>query len=67
MLLAPAQPQPSPGLVDTFSIPRLMRLIAIGRRDSSLFAMRRLALEDTMAACDTFADPSHPTDSGLKR
>jgi hypothetical protein len=44
-----------------------MRLIAIGRQDSSLFAMRRLALEDTMAAYDMFADLSPPTDLGLKR
>jgi alcohol dehydrogenase len=44
------------GLVDTFSIPRLMRLIASGRLDSSLFATHRFPLDDTMAAYDTFAD-----------
>ncbi len=44
------------GLVDTFSIPQLMRLIASGRLDPSLFATHRFALSDTMAAYDTFAD-----------
>lgn len=44
------------GLVDTFSIPQLMRLIASGRLDPSLFATHRFALDDTMAAYDTFAD-----------
>src|SRR5579863_2649371 len=42
------------GLVDTFSIPQLMRLI--GRLDPSLFATHRFGLEDTMSAYDTFAD-----------
>lgn len=42
------------GLVDTFSIPRLMRLIASGRLDPSLFATHRFALDDAMAAYDTF-------------
>ena len=49
------------GLVDTFSIPRLMRLISSGRLDPSLFATHRFALGDTMAAYDTFADAA---DSG---
>jgi alcohol dehydrogenase len=44
------------GLVDTFSIPQLMRLIASGRLDPSLFATHRFALSDTMAAYDVFAD-----------
>jgi len=44
------------GLVDTFSIPRLMRLIASGRLDPSLFATHRFPLDDAMAAYDTFAD-----------
>jgi len=44
------------GLVDTFSIPPLLRLIASGRLDPSLFVTHRLALDDTMAAYDTFAD-----------
>jgi alcohol dehydrogenase len=44
------------GLVDTYSIPQLMRLIASGRLDPSLFATHRFALADTMAAYNTFAD-----------
>ncbi len=47
------------GLVDTFSIPQLMRLIASGRLDPSLFATHRFALEDTMEAYDTFADAAN--------
>ena len=47
------------GLVDTFSIPQLMRLIASGRLDPSLFATHRYALGETMAAYDTFADAAH--------
>ena len=46
-------------LVDTFSIPQLMRLIASGRLDPSLFATHRFALDDTMAAYDTFADAAN--------
>jgi alcohol dehydrogenase len=42
------------GLVDTYSIPQLMRLIASGRLDPSLFATHRFALSDTMSAYDTF-------------
>ncbi|HEY2162058.1 MAG TPA: zinc-dependent alcohol dehydrogenase family protein [Solirubrobacteraceae bacterium] len=44
------------GLVDTFSIPQLMRLIASGRLDPALFATHRVPLDDTMSAYDTFAD-----------
>jgi alcohol dehydrogenase len=47
------------GLVDTFSIPQLLRLIASGRLDPSLFATHRFALGDTMAAYDTFADAAN--------
>jgi alcohol dehydrogenase len=47
------------GLVDTSSIPQLMRLIETGRLDPSLFATHRFALGDTMAAYDTFADAAH--------
>jgi alcohol dehydrogenase len=47
------------GLVDTFSIPQLMRLIASGRLDPSLFATHRFALGDTMVAYDTFADAAN--------
>ena len=47
------------GLVDTFSIPQLMRLIASGRLDPSLFATHRFPLGDTMSAYDTFADAAN--------
>jgi alcohol dehydrogenase len=47
------------GLVDTFSIPQLLRLIASGRLDPSLFATHRFALDDAMAAYDTFADAAN--------
>ncbi|MGZ4297569.1 MAG: zinc-dependent alcohol dehydrogenase family protein [Solirubrobacteraceae bacterium] len=47
------------GLVDTFSIPQLMRLIASGRLDPSLFATHRFALGDTMDAYDTFGDAAN--------
>jgi alcohol dehydrogenase len=47
------------GLVDTFSIPQLLRLIASGRLDPSLFATHRFALEDAMSAYDVFADAAH--------
>lgn len=49
------------GLVDTFSIAQLMRLIASGRLDPTLFATHRFALGDTMGAYDVFADAA---DSG---
>jgi alcohol dehydrogenase len=44
------------GLVDTSTIPQLMRLVAQGRLDPTVFATHRFALGDTMAAYDTFAD-----------
>ena len=44
------------GLVDTYTIPRLMKLVASGRLDPTIFATHRFALGDTMAAYDTFAD-----------
>jgi len=47
------------GLVDTFSIPQLLRLIASGRLDPSLFATHRFALDDAMSAYDTFADAAN--------
>jgi alcohol dehydrogenase len=52
------------GLVDTFSIPQLMKLIINGRLDPSLFTSHRFPLADTMAAYDTFADPA--TSKALK-
>jgi alcohol dehydrogenase len=47
------------GLVDTYSIPALMRLISSGRLDPSLFATHHFALGDTMEAYDTFADAAN--------
>ena len=47
------------GLVDTFSIPQLLRLIENGRLDPSLFATHRFALGETMAAYDVFADAAN--------
>jgi len=47
------------GLVDTFSIPQLMRLIVSGRLDPSLFATHRFPLSETMSAYDTFADAAN--------
>jgi alcohol dehydrogenase len=44
------------GLVDTYTIPRLLKLVASGRLDPTIFATHRFALGDTMAAYDTFAD-----------
>jgi len=46
------------GLVDTYTIPRLMKLVASGRLDPTIFATHRFALDDTMDAYDTFADPA---------
>jgi alcohol dehydrogenase len=47
------------GLVDTFSIRQLLRLITSGRLDPSLFATHHFALDDTMGAYDTFADAAN--------
>jgi alcohol dehydrogenase len=47
------------GLVDTFTIPQLLRLIATGRLDPSLFATHRFPLGDTMDAYDVFADAAN--------
>jgi alcohol dehydrogenase len=44
------------GLVDTHTIPQLMKLVADGRLDPTAFATHRFALDDTMSAYDTFAD-----------
>ncbi len=49
------------GLVDTYSIPQLMRLISCGRLDPSLLATHRFALGETMSAYDTFADAANTT------
>jgi alcohol dehydrogenase len=43
------------GLVDTFTTPRLLKLIAEGRLDPRPFATHRFALDDTLGAYETFA------------
>ena len=47
------------GLVDTYTIPQLMKLVASGRLDPTVFATHRFALGDTMSAYDTFADAAN--------
>ena len=42
------------GLVDTFTTPRLLKLIAEGRLDATAFATHRYPLGETMAAYETF-------------
>ena len=44
------------GLVDTFTTPKLLTLIAEGRLDPTPFATHRFELGETMEAYDTFAD-----------
>ncbi len=46
------------GLVDTFTTPRLLQLIAGGRLDPTPFATHRFALGDTLDAYETFAAPA---------
>jgi alcohol dehydrogenase len=52
------------GLVDTFTTPKLMKLIAEGRLDPTPFATHRFELEETMEAYETFADAA--TTNALK-
>jgi alcohol dehydrogenase len=47
------------GLVDTFTTPKLMRLIEDGRIDATKFATHRFELADAEAAYDVFADAAH--------
>src|SRR4249919_1368444 len=42
------------GLVDTFTTPKLLKLIASGRLDPTIFATHRFSLAETMAAYDVF-------------
>ncbi|MEV0354292.1 zinc-dependent alcohol dehydrogenase family protein [Nonomuraea sp. NPDC050680] len=46
------------GLVDTYSTPTLLDMIAAGRLDPSRFITHRFALQDMAAAYETFADPA---------
>lgn len=43
------------GLVDTWSTPTLLRLLAAGQLDASRFVTHRFALDDILAAYDCFA------------
>jgi alcohol dehydrogenase len=47
------------GLVDTFTTPRLLKLIAEGRLDATPFATHRFPLAETMSAYDVFSDAAH--------
>jgi alcohol dehydrogenase len=47
------------GLVDTFTTPQLLKLIAGGRLDPTPFATHRFELGATMQAYDVFADAAH--------
>jgi alcohol dehydrogenase len=47
------------GLVDTFTTPRLLKLIAEGRLDAKLFATHHFPLHKTMEAYDVFADAAN--------
>jgi alcohol dehydrogenase len=44
------------GLVDAFSTPQLLNLVASGRLDATPLATHRFPLDETMSAYDTFAD-----------
>jgi alcohol dehydrogenase len=47
------------GLVDTFTTPKLLKLIAEGRLDPTPFATHRFALTEAEQAYDVFADAAH--------
>ena len=44
------------GLVDAFSTPQLLNLVASGRLDATPLATHRFPLGETMSAYDTFAE-----------
>ncbi len=44
------------GLVDTFSTPKLLKLVADGKLDATAFATHRFPLDETLSAYDTFGD-----------
>ena len=47
------------GLVDTYTTPKLLKLIAEGRLDPTPFATHRFALTEAEQAYDVFADAAH--------
>jgi alcohol dehydrogenase len=46
------------GLVDTYSTPTLLKMVASGQLDTSQLVTHRFALEEIMAAYDVFARPA---------
>ncbi|MEV4840714.1 zinc-dependent alcohol dehydrogenase family protein [Nonomuraea sp. NPDC049486] len=46
------------GLVDTYSTPALLDMVAAGRLDPTVFVTHRYALHDMEAAYQTFSDPA---------
>jgi alcohol dehydrogenase len=49
------------GLVDTYSTPQLLRMLAAGQIDTSRFVTHRFGIDEMLEAYDVFADPA---DSG---
>jgi len=47
------------GLVDTYSTPTLLRMLAAGRLDTTRFITHRFTLDEMTEAYDVFADPQH--------
>ena len=47
------------GLVDTSTIPQLLRLITNGRLDPTTLVTHRFGIADTMQAYDVFADAAN--------
>jgi alcohol dehydrogenase len=47
------------GLVDTYSTPTLLRMLAAGRLDTSRFITHRFALEEMPDAYEAFSRPQH--------
>jgi len=52
------------GLVDTYTTPQLLKLVAGGKLDPTVFATHRFPMEETMNAYEVFADPA--TTNALK-
>jgi len=48
----------STGLVDTYSTPTLLKMVATGQLDTSQLVTHRFPLEDIMAAYDVFSKPA---------
>ena len=52
------------GLVDTYTTPQLLKLVAGGKLDPTVFVTHRFPMEETMNAYEVFADPA--TTNALK-